>query len=127
MPKRGGAPRVGAALTALATVMIGLSTGTAHAPSVRPPRPPPYQRRRYPAHGATVVGPGESIQAAVHAADLGNTIRMFGTHRETSGTATLISRTGGSLLLSCMQASVGESRRGTPAPDGGCRSKVSAA
>jgi hypothetical protein len=76
-----------------------------------------HKRRRYPAHGATVVGPGGSIQAAVHAADLGNTIRMFGTHRETSGTATVISRTRGSLLLSCMQASVGESRRGTPAPD----------
>jgi hypothetical protein len=40
-----------------------------------------HKRRRYPAHGATVVGPGGSIQAAVHAADLGNTIRMFGTHR----------------------------------------------
>src|SRR3954466_12532755 len=31
---------------------------------------------------ATVVGPGESIQAAVDAADPGDTIRVFGTHRE---------------------------------------------
>src|SRR4051794_37842026 len=34
------------------------------------------------AHPTTVVGPGQSIQAAVDAADPGDTIRVFGTHRE---------------------------------------------
>ena len=34
------------------------------------------------AHRATVVGPGQSIQAAVDAAKAGDTIRVFGTHRE---------------------------------------------
>ena len=34
------------------------------------------------AHRTTVVGPGQSIQAAVDAAEPGDTIRVFGTHRE---------------------------------------------
>jgi nitrous oxidase accessory protein NosD len=34
------------------------------------------------AHRTTVVGPGQSIQAAVDAAAPGDTIRVFGTHRE---------------------------------------------
>jgi parallel beta-helix repeat protein len=34
------------------------------------------------AHRTTVVGPGQSIQAAVDAADPGDTILVFGTHRE---------------------------------------------
>jgi nitrous oxidase accessory protein NosD len=34
------------------------------------------------AHRATVVGPGQSIQAAVDAANPGDTILVFGTHRE---------------------------------------------
>src|SRR5919202_1906774 len=35
-----------------------------------------------PAHAATVVGPGDSIQAAVDAARPGETILVSGTHRE---------------------------------------------
>ena len=62
MPKRGGALRVGAALTALATVMIGLSTGTAHAAPQRPASAAAaVSASALPAHRATVVGPGESI------------------------------------------------------------------
>jgi hypothetical protein len=41
------------------------------------------------AHRATVVGPGDSIQAAVAAADPGDTILVFGTHRWFPSTAVI--------------------------------------